>query len=132
MLKRWRTYVPHTEVTPDQVIADSNTPSKDRLVKVSSDMDLQIHDINSPSGKVYKIEMPSKATEYFLLANRQNTYDGTANMGSYYDEYAPTSGLLIYHVDEDVAPRDLDDSLFPSLQNGNVRESQLGLVVFLR
>ena len=75
-----------------------------RLVKVGADMDLSIHDINSPSGKVYKIEAPYSSDEYFLLANRQNTYDGTANKGSYYDEYAPARGLLIYHVDENVNP----------------------------
>ena len=97
-------------------IEDSPTATDDRLDLVPGDMDLSIHDINSDNGKVYKILVPGKTSEYFLLSNRQNTYDGTeSSVGSYYDEYAPASGLLIYHVDEDVDPSNLPNTLFTTL-----------------
>ena len=83
----------------------TDSPTDDRLDTVTGDQTLQIHDINSDDGKVYKIEVPSKSDEYFLLSNRQNTYNGTASsIGSYYDTHAPASGLLIWHIDEDVKP----------------------------
>ena len=88
-------------------IKDSSTSTDDRLDTVTGDLDLSIHDINSDNGKVYKIPVLSKTSEYFLLSNRQNTYDETeSSVGSYYDEYAPTSGLLIYHVDDTVTGND--------------------------
>jgi len=65
------------------------------LETVSSDrVSVQLHDINSSTGKAYKIPMLGSSTEYFLLANRQ--HDG------YYDTYAPTNGLAIWHIDETV------------------------------
>ena len=68
--------------------------------KVDKDKDLEIHDINFELGKVYKVQAFG-APEYFLLSNRQNTYDGTASsVGSYYDDHAPASGLLIWHFPE--------------------------------
>ena len=67
---------------------------------VDEDDSLEIHDINSELGKVYKVQAFG-GPEYFLLSNRQNTYDGTASsVGSYYDDHAPESGLLIWHIDE--------------------------------
>ena len=73
---------------------------------VNEDMvGVQIRDINSEDGKVFKIPVRKSDTEYFLVANRQNTYSETKNttmVGNYYDDYAPTSGLAIWHVDEDL------------------------------
>ena len=83
------------------------TKANRRLVEVTGDMDnVQIHDINATDlaltdpakGKVYKIEVSTD--EYFLIANRQNKYAQTPSIGSFYDIYAPTSGLLIWHVDK--------------------------------
>ena len=73
---------------------------------VSEDMlGVQIHDINSSEGKVLKIPVLGSSTEYFLVANRQNTHSETKSttmVGGYYDDYAPASGLAIWHVDEDI------------------------------
>ena len=83
------------------------TSANGRLVTVSADTsDVQIHDINSDAGKVYKIPLPGSAHEYFLLANRQNTYgeSGSNTVGSYYDDFAPSSGLAVWHVDERAGP----------------------------
>ncbi len=84
-----------------------------RLVNVTGDMiNVAIHDINSKAGRAYKIEVPGSSSEYFLLANRQNTYSETRTslqkIGSYYDDRAKTSGLAIWHVDEGVRPNSLD------------------------
>ena len=73
-----------------------------RVETVSSDQNVTIPDINSSTGNVViKISVPDSPPppmeEYFLLSNRQR---GTT--GSYYDDYAPASGLLIWHIDEDV------------------------------
>ncbi len=71
-------------------------------VTVEADMsNVSIHDITSSVSSAYKI--PISSSEYFLVANRQNTYsETTPPVGSYYDDYAPASGLAIWHVDEDV------------------------------
>ena len=72
-------------------------------VTVSTDMsNVEIHDITSSAYSVYKI--PISGSEYFLVANRQNTYSESEpdGVGSYYDAYAPASGLAIWHVDEAV------------------------------
>ena len=79
-----------------------------RVETMSSDQDVTIPVINSSTGNVVaKIPVPGSPPppmeEYFLLSNRQT---GTA--GSYYDDYAPASGLLIWHVDESVRPGILD------------------------
>ena len=70
-----------------------------RVETVSSDKTVTIPDINSSTGNVVvQIPVPGSSTppmEYFLLSNRQNTY---------YDTHAPASGLLIWHIDEDVEP----------------------------
>ncbi len=89
---------------------DTAAPAANRrLVEVTGDMDnVQIHDINATDpasvdpakGKVYKVEVSTD--EYFLIANRQNKYAQTPSIGSFYDIYAPASGLLIWHVDEAV------------------------------
>ena len=102
-----------SRIEMDWIVEQTPTNPDGRLVTVDADMPLSIHDINSDNGKVYKIPVLKKPSEYFLLANRQNTSDGMANKGSYYDEYAPQSGLLIYHVDEDVEPHRLPHALFP-------------------
>ena len=60
---------------------------------------LQIYDVHDAAGKVYQIPVLDSDTEYFLLANRQNTYSESA-IGNYYDDSAPQSGLLIWHIDE--------------------------------
>ncbi len=67
-----------------------------KVETVSSDTTVTIPDINSDNGKVYKIEVPSRSDEYFLLSNRQS---GT---GSYYDDFLPRSGLLIWHIDDSI------------------------------
>ncbi|MCE2449741.1 MAG: hypothetical protein J4F35_15585, partial [Candidatus Latescibacteria bacterium] len=54
----------------------------------------QIHDINSSEGKVLRVPVLGSDKEYFLVSNRQKE--------SYYDNYAPASGLAIWHVDEGV------------------------------
>ena len=71
-------------LTPQMVTEDTAQP-------------LQIQDINSSNNQVYKIPMLGKTTEYFLLSNRQR---GTK--GNYFDHHLPKSGLLIWHIDEDV------------------------------
>ena len=68
-----------------------------KVATVSSDMTVTIPDINSSSRKVIKIPVLGKTDEYFLLSNRQR---GTT--GSYYDDYAPRSGLLIWHIDDSI------------------------------
>ena len=58
---------------------------------VDEDMlEVQVHDVTSSARNAYKI--PISESEYFLVSNRKNT-------GSYYDDYAPASGLAIWHVD---------------------------------
>ena len=98
---------------------------------VSADtLGVQIHDINSENGKVFKIAVPNSDKEYFLVENRQNTYSETKNttmVGSYYDDYAPESGLAIWHVDDTVgfsstANTDIDDETLTSLVNANINE----------
>ncbi len=81
-------------ITPQSVTGDTGP---DRL---------SIPDINSSaSNSVYKIGLPGRSWEYFLLSNRQNTYDGTStSIGGYYDGRAPQSGLLIWHIDENIKP----------------------------
>ena len=82
-------------ITPETVSADTSG--------------VQIHDINSEDGKVFKISVPRSDTEYFLVENRQNTYSETKDttmVGSYYDDYAPASGLAIWHVDDNVSVGD--------------------------
>ena len=83
-----------------------------RLEDVTEDrMDVSIHDINSSKGKAYKIPVPGSSSEYFLVANRQNTHSEsgtTPPVGSYYDDLAETSGLAIWHVDENAQHEDLD------------------------
>ena len=64
---------------------------------------LKIYDVHSDAGKVYQIPVRDSDTEYFLLANRQNTYS-ESTIGNYYDDSAPAHGLLIWHIDEDVLP----------------------------
>ena len=72
-------------------------------VTVTADMlDVRIHNVNSTNGRVFRL--PVSSSEYFLVANRQN---GHPTVGSYYDALAPTSGLAIWHVDENV-PGTLD------------------------
>ena len=74
---------------------------------VNGDRDgLQIHDIHSTARNVIRIpisrQVPTRRPEYFLLSNRQ--------IGSYYDDFAPASGLLIWHIDEN--RRGLDRNRF--------------------
>ena len=76
-------------ITPETVTADM--------------LDVQIHDINSNNGRVFRL--PVSSSEYFLVANRQN---GHPTVGSYYDSLAPASGLAIWHVDESVRPTSID------------------------
>ena len=69
-------------------------------VTVESDMsNVEIRDITSSASSIYKI--PISGSEYFLVENRQNTHS-EEGVGSYYDDYAPASGLAIWHVDEKV------------------------------
>ena len=81
-----------------------------RLENVTEDrMDVSIHDINSSKGKAYKIPVPGSSSEYFLLANRQNTHSDPGDTpGSYYDDRAKASGLAIWHVDENAQRGRLD------------------------
>lgn len=44
------------------------------------------------SNKAYKVSVPGKDNEYFLLENRQQTG---------WDAYLPSSGMLIWHIDDD-------------------------------
>ncbi len=107
---------------------------------------VQIHDVNSSMGEVLEIPVPGSRTEYFLVVNRQNTYSETRSetqVGSYYDDLAPVSGLAIWHVDENVQnfPGALDvnenevhkrvdlecaDGLFLDRGRGNVPNSEIG------
>ena len=79
------------------------TEDNGRLVTVESDTDAAatLHDINSQSSavKAYKIPVRGSDTEYFLVANRQNTHTEHSR-GSYYDDSAPASGLAIWHIDD--------------------------------
>ncbi len=80
---------------------DTSAPlANQRLGVVNSDETVEINDINSANGKVFKIPMHGSTTEYFLVANRQNRHSESPSIGSFYDTYAPASGLLIWHVDE--------------------------------
>ena len=55
---------------------------------------------NNPTAQtVFKLPSPFNSKEYFLLENRQKT-TGT------YDQYLPGSGLLIWHVDENMDSND--------------------------
>ena len=84
------------------------TEDNGRLVTVESDTEnaATLHDINSQSStvKAYKIpirgsDTDNSDTEYFLMANRQNTYTEHSR-GSYYDDLAEASGLAIWHIDD--------------------------------
>ncbi|MYC69496.1 MAG: hypothetical protein F4X17_02170, partial [Gemmatimonadetes bacterium] len=79
------------------------TEDNGRLVTLESDTEeaATLHDINSQSStvKAYKIPVRGSDTEYFLMANRQNTYTEHSR-GSYYDDSAPASGLAIWHIDD--------------------------------
>ena len=69
---------------------------------VAADMsNVEIPAVNPSESKVLRIPVLESESEYFLVANRQNTHSETG-VGSYYDDYAPASGLAIWHVDEDV------------------------------
>ncbi len=97
-----------------------------RVETVSSDKTVTIPDINSSAGNVVvQIPVPGSSTppmEYFLLSNRQNTYDGTeSSLGSYYDAHAPQRGLLIWHIDETVTPH-----LPPTDTSGNTNPYRRG------
>ena len=75
-------------ITPQSVTSDTGPDG------------LSIPDINSSaSNSVYKIGLPGRSWEYFLLANRQK-----GSSGSYYDDRVPKSGLLIWHIDENARP----------------------------
>ena len=79
------------------------TEANGRLVTVESDTtDVTLHDIHSKSStvKAYKVPVRGSKTEYFLLANRQNTYTGASSSIGYYDDSAPASGLAIWHIDD--------------------------------
>ena len=100
---------------------------------VSADiLGIGMHDINnSADGKVFKIPMPNSDKEYFLVENRQNMYSETKNtsnvVGSYYDDYAPVSGLAIWHVDDTVgflntANTDIDDEDAGTIYRANLNE----------
>ena len=103
-------------ITPETVSADT--------------LGVQIHDVNSEDGKVFKIPVPNSDKEYFLVENRQNTYSETKNttmVGSYYDDYAPASGLAIWHVDDTVgfsntANTTIDDEDPGSMTAANANE----------
>ena len=78
------------------------TSDNSRLVTVETDAeDATLQDIHSQSSavKAYKIPVRGSDTEYFLIANRQNTYTEHSR-GSYYDDSAPASGLAIWHIDD--------------------------------
>ncbi len=64
---------------------------------------VKIYDITSSVRNTYKILISE--SEYFLVSNRQNTYSETG-VGSYYEAYAPASGLAIWHVDENIDHND--------------------------
>ena len=79
------------------------TEDNGRLETVESDTeDATLHDVHSLSStvKAYKIPVRGSDTEYFLMANRQNTYDGAPSSVGYYDELVPASGLAIWHIDD--------------------------------
>ena len=83
------------------------TEANGRLETVASDTtNATLHDIHSksPTVKAYKIPIRGSDTEYFLMANRQNTYNGVPSSVGYYDDLAPTSGLAIWHIDDDGLP----------------------------
>ena len=77
-------------------------------VTVTSDLDIaEIEDINasSPSSsRAYRIPISEDGPEYFLVANRQNSHRWRTDTtpGSYYDGFAPSSGLAIWHIDDSV------------------------------
>ena len=79
------------------------TEDNGRLETVESDTEdaATLHDIHSQSStvKAYKIPVRGSDTEYFLMANRQNTHTEHSR-GSYYDDLAEASGLAIWHIDD--------------------------------
>ena len=78
----------HVEwITPETVAADMSN--------------VEIPAVNPSESKVLRIPVLESDTEYFLVANRQNTHSETG-VGSYYDDYAPASGLAIWHVDDNL------------------------------
>ena len=83
------------------------TEANGRLKTVDSDTTVAtLHDIHSKSltVKAYKVPVRGSDTEYFLMANRQNTYAGTSSSVGYYEDLAPASGLAIWHIDDDGLP----------------------------
>ena len=78
------------------------TEDNGRLETIETDTEGALDDIHSQSltVKAYKVKVRDSDTEYFLMANRQNTYNGASSSVGYYDELAPASGLAIWHIDD--------------------------------
>ena len=53
---------------------------------------------NPEGNRLYKVDIPGKlGREYFLIENRNKL------SGAIYDTYLPESGIVIYHIDEDLS-----------------------------
>ena len=104
------------------------TEANGRLETVEADtVDATLHDIHSQSStvKAYKIPIRGSETEYFLMANRQNTYDGALSSVGYYDDLAPASGLAIWHIDDGLPIP--SSGLLYDLRNSNEKHKRVDL-----
>ena len=104
------------------------TEANGRLEAVESDTEdaATLHDIHSQSStvKAYKIPVRGSDTEYFLVANRQNTHTEHSR-GSYYDDSAPASGLAIWHIDDGLPF--VNDELRFDQRNNNEKHKRVDL-----
>ncbi|MHA1617043.1 MAG: M6 family metalloprotease domain-containing protein [Candidatus Njordarchaeales archaeon] len=77
------------------------------------------------SGQVIKIPIPGHVGEYFLIEYR------STSSGALFDRAIPGSGLLIWHIDENVAYMNWDDDSYNNWEDNDVNANESHYMVDL-